>query len=84
MLLFEVPELQSLRTVTGRAPDLLRKHSSSVSLISRNNKQVFHFRTLLTACKVWIVKWFCPLQLAHKTISHSQKKQAEKEDQENR
>jgi len=45
-------------TVTAALPDLLRKRSSSVSLISKNNKQVFHFRTLLTTCKAGIVKRF--------------------------
>lgn len=45
-------------TVTAVLPDLLRKRSSSVSLISNNNKQVFHFRTLLTTCKARIVKCF--------------------------
>lgn len=45
-------------TVTAIPPDLLRKRSSFVSLISKNNKQVFHFRTLLTPRKARTAKRF--------------------------
>lgn len=67
-------------TVTAALPDLPRKCSSSVSVTPRNNKQVFHFRALLTICKAGIMKRSClvPVRQAQSTDSHLQKEQHRK------